>query len=428
MTHVNPPAPPAQAPAADPAAPPAQGWRGTLKVHPAADGFPPMSEKELKELAGDIKRNGMKMPIILWAPEEGPEFQLLDGRNRLDALHLLGALEVTPCGAMVFDERIVAVEGDGVSRIIGGDPVKLAYSLNVHRRHLTAEVKRDLIAALLKADPKKSNRQVAEKAGVSHPHVAKVRDEMEKAGDVETVTTSIDTKGREQPAKRKPSISADGNGADPEASAAAMKAKLAETGHGAPADEPVCEQAEPLDLAWADADLEARRHLLDGLDTSDLTGALWRRVTAVKDDDNRKTCIEVFKGINRLLTGLSLEPRADDHEPVVEGARGAARNERSRGPARHRERRGPVPGAPAPPARNERQRAMKRARNLRLALELLGQSGLVVDTVVEGARHTVVRLVDGRRVIVSRGDGSGEHGAFLVRRDVGRLVRAGARP
>src|SRR5262249_13119412 len=37
-------------------------------------------------------------------------------------------------------------------------------------------------------------------AGRSHPHVAKVRKKLEQAGDVETVTTSIDTKGRKQPA------------------------------------------------------------------------------------------------------------------------------------------------------------------------------------------------------------------------------------
>jgi predicted RNase H-like nuclease (RuvC/YqgF family) len=38
----------------------------------------------------------------------------------------------------------------------------------------------------------------------AHPHVAKVRKRAEKAGDVETVTTSIDTKGRKQPAKKAP--------------------------------------------------------------------------------------------------------------------------------------------------------------------------------------------------------------------------------
>ena len=39
--------------------------------------------------------------------------------------------------------------------------------------------------------------------GASHPHVGKVRAQAENTGDVETITTSIDTKGRKQPAKRK---------------------------------------------------------------------------------------------------------------------------------------------------------------------------------------------------------------------------------
>src|SRR5262249_14979772 len=75
-------------------------------------------------------------------------------------------------------------------------------SANIRRRNLTAEQTRDLIAKLIKAAPAKSNRRIAKEAGASHPHVAKVRGDLEKSGDVETVTTSIDTKGRKQPAKR----------------------------------------------------------------------------------------------------------------------------------------------------------------------------------------------------------------------------------
>jgi hypothetical protein len=41
-------------------------WRAHLKVHRAADLFPMMSETELQELAGDIRRNGLQTPILLW--------------------------------------------------------------------------------------------------------------------------------------------------------------------------------------------------------------------------------------------------------------------------------------------------------------------------------------------------------------------------
>jgi predicted nuclease with TOPRIM domain len=59
-----------------------------------------------------------------------------------------------------------------------------------------------VIVRLLKADPTKSNRAVAKLTDTSHPHVAKVRKRAERTGDVETVTTSVDTKGRKQPSKR----------------------------------------------------------------------------------------------------------------------------------------------------------------------------------------------------------------------------------
>src|SRR3989442_805418 len=73
-------------------------WRDRITVHPAADAFPMMSEKELKELAGDIKRNGLKTKIVVWAPKADAKFQLIDGRNRLDALALIGPLAVNEQG------------------------------------------------------------------------------------------------------------------------------------------------------------------------------------------------------------------------------------------------------------------------------------------------------------------------------------------
>jgi hypothetical protein len=60
---------------------------------------------------------------------------------------------------------------------------------------------------LLKASPEKSDRQLAKLTGVSQPHVGKVRRSLEQTGDVETVSTSTDTKGRKQPrTKKRPKV------------------------------------------------------------------------------------------------------------------------------------------------------------------------------------------------------------------------------
>src|SRR5438045_1950803 len=56
-------------------------WRDQIKVHPAADLFPMMSDAELDELAADIAKNGVQQPIV-WLGD-----QLLDGRNRVAAVH-----------------------------------------------------------------------------------------------------------------------------------------------------------------------------------------------------------------------------------------------------------------------------------------------------------------------------------------------------
>ena len=64
----------------------AKSWRDVLPIHPAAEMFPLMSPDELRVLGEDIKANGLKNPVTLWAAEPDSEWFLLDGRNRLDAM------------------------------------------------------------------------------------------------------------------------------------------------------------------------------------------------------------------------------------------------------------------------------------------------------------------------------------------------------
>jgi ClpX C4-type zinc finger len=179
-----------------------KSWRAVLPVHPAADLFPLMAPDELKGLGDDIKKSKLREPITLWFPDpESNKPELLDGRNRADAMEAVGL-------SVVRDDW----KGGGIHQLLvvwrglyaPADPYAYVISANIHRRHLTSEQKRELIAKLIKAEPTKSNRQIAKTVKASHPHVAKVRQQLEKTGDVETVTTSVDTKGRKQPARKRP--------------------------------------------------------------------------------------------------------------------------------------------------------------------------------------------------------------------------------
>ena len=65
-------------------------WRDIVKVHPVADVFPLMSDDDLKTLAEDIKANGLSVPVTLWRDPQTGECWLLDGRNRMNGLELIG--------------------------------------------------------------------------------------------------------------------------------------------------------------------------------------------------------------------------------------------------------------------------------------------------------------------------------------------------
>jgi hypothetical protein len=218
-----------------------------LEFHPIANIFPLMEGEEFDALVADIKANGLREKIATF------QGKIIDGRNRYRALQRLGFKQ----GAVHYFEAIatntVAVDRDFRDMPKGKVPAgfykarALAYiiSKNIHRRHLTAEQKRDAIAALLKEMPEQSNRQIAKQTKTDHKTVAAVRAEKESTGEIPQLekTVGADGKARKQPTtKAKPDAPlpttwdmfeammlepAAGNGADPETSAEAMKAQFA---------------------------------------------------------------------------------------------------------------------------------------------------------------------------------------------------------
>jgi N6-adenosine-specific RNA methylase IME4 len=108
-------------PVADPTA--RKSWRDVIKVHPAADLFPPLEGDEFEQLVADIKEHGLHEPIVLLDGE------ILDGRNRYRA-----------CIEAGVDPLFVPYRGD--------DPVSFVISFNLRRRHLD-ESQRATVAAKL---------------------------------------------------------------------------------------------------------------------------------------------------------------------------------------------------------------------------------------------------------------------------------------
>jgi ParB-like nuclease family protein len=172
---------------------PAASWRDVLPIHLAAERFPLMTSDELRALAEDIKQNGLRNPCCIAEDEDG-RVLLFDGRNRLDALELIG--EKITLATLNNSVIFVRFEADYI------DIPERVVSLNIHRRHLTAEQKRDLIAELIKATPGRSDRQIAKTMRASPTTVGTVRASMEAKGEVSKLDTRTDAKGVKQPAKK----------------------------------------------------------------------------------------------------------------------------------------------------------------------------------------------------------------------------------
>jgi hypothetical protein len=54
----------------NPPSPAEPSWRDRIKVHPAVDAFPMMSDEELIALGKDIKKNGLQSPITFHTMRE----------------------------------------------------------------------------------------------------------------------------------------------------------------------------------------------------------------------------------------------------------------------------------------------------------------------------------------------------------------------
>jgi ParB-like chromosome segregation protein Spo0J len=120
-----------------------------------ADLLPPLPDDELAELEADIAAHGIAVPVLVTDDDV-----VVDGYHRLAIARKLG-IESVPrrtLGQLTLDQAR-----------------DRAIATNVHRRQLTRDERRALIAKLLIATPDKSDRVIADAVSASDKTVAAVR-------------------------------------------------------------------------------------------------------------------------------------------------------------------------------------------------------------------------------------------------------------
>ena len=146
--------------------------------------MPDMAQDEYDALKEDIAERGVMVPIEF--DENG---NVLDGHHRLKICVELG-IEDYP--------KIVRT---GMSE---AEKWTHARKLNMARRHLTREQRREMIQEQIKDTPELSDRQIAKILGVSHSTVGIIRRELIESGQVDESTTSIGADGKEYKRHREP--------------------------------------------------------------------------------------------------------------------------------------------------------------------------------------------------------------------------------
>lgn len=126
--------------------------------------MPPLTSDEFEALKKDIATRGVQVPV-----EYDEMGNILDGHHRVQACHELGVTHWPRLvrHGMTEDEKR-----------------RHARRLNLDRRHLNQEQRRDLIAAELRQMPAASDRAIASGLGVDHKTVGSVRDKLESTGEI----------------------------------------------------------------------------------------------------------------------------------------------------------------------------------------------------------------------------------------------------
>ena len=133
----------------------------------------PISQEDYDRLKQSIERDGkIREPLKGYQDKVG-NFFLLSGWTRLKIAKELG-FKIVPVD---FIEGLDSKE----------KRESFAISENLDRRHLTTELKRELVKYFLKLNPEKSDREMSKKTGMSDKTINKIREDLESRSEIPNV-------------------------------------------------------------------------------------------------------------------------------------------------------------------------------------------------------------------------------------------------
>jgi len=157
--------------------------------------LPPLSLSDLEGLRMSIAASGVFVPIIVWP--KGKVRYVVDGSYRKQIADELGydCPEIVRSDLTEEDARI------------------MARALNLARRHLNTEQKREIIADQLRETPERSARWIAKMLGVSDKTVTSVREELGSTAEFPQLDRLVGQDGKCRPS----SLSLSPTGSDEDA-------------------------------------------------------------------------------------------------------------------------------------------------------------------------------------------------------------------
>ena len=143
--------------------------------------LPPLSADDLEGLRLSIAASGVIAPIIIWP--KGRTKYIVDGCYRKMIADELG---------YECPERLLPDLDEEEARI-------MARALNLARRHLDREQKRQVIADQLLETPERSSRWIAKMLGVSDKTVGSVREQLRSGAEFPHLSTVVGHDGKSYP-------------------------------------------------------------------------------------------------------------------------------------------------------------------------------------------------------------------------------------